>query len=69
MEQLLPQTAKDHFWKFVQIPKSDYIFVGLKGGGRLAVSLWLLRTDTDPLRNLSMLLLFKLAFVRLSLLK
>jgi len=42
-----------------------YFYSG-EGGGRLTGSLWLLRTDTDPL--CLCFLLFKLTFVRLSLL-
>jgi len=37
MEQLLPQTVKDHFWKFVQIPESDYIFYSGEGALTLLV--------------------------------
>jgi len=41
--------------KSVQIPESDEIFVKVKeGGGRMAVSLCLLNTDTDPQCNPSM---------------
>ena len=61
-----PPDCQGPLRKFVQIPESDYIFVVVKVGGRLTGSLRLLRTDTDPL--CLCFLLFKLTFVRLSLL-